>query len=630
MLYCHYFIKRNPMFLFLQSILKLSFLILLTYNLQAADLNTSLVSGDKALYVKLHEKFKKTATKNDEMLLQETLLEKLINFQENENAPKKAASYDIPKDEQAAKSLFLTWIDILSKEKQLQQQIEALQGKMDTLKKQIDASDRKNPSLLTYQLQYALYTKNMKSLQQQIQTLHSEDEQLKSLLAQLPKTLLLKQKDLLNKREALLKDLALLENKYKTLQIKKERLILLGNAKQLDKLTKQMQEEQEERNNISMEIMSIDFLLFCDALQKKDQTAFSLEKEIFTHKIDKAGDDALRTLLKNMEREYLGIVNTIGGTTVQGVKYTADSIWKLLTKPLFEINETPVSTFKLILVLIVFMIGFLVGKFFKYALRKSGDDDETSHTLTSSSRMILSNLGYYIIMLITFLSGLKVLGINLSSLAIVAGALSVGIGFGLQNIVSNFVSGLILMFERSIKIGDYIELGENLRGHVTDIRMRSTTINTNSNIDVIVPNQNFVQNNVVNWTMNDDIRRFEIPFGVKYGTKPEVVIKVVLDALKNSGFTDIYTSRRRFSRVIMTGMGDSSVNFELFVWVKGHEILFPKRTASRFLILIYNALYANNIEIPFPQRDLHLRSVDEEVVSAIKSDRKPTMNEQKG
>ncbi|HHD72352.1 MAG TPA: mechanosensitive ion channel, partial [Epsilonproteobacteria bacterium] len=125
-------------------------------------------------------------------------------------------------------------------------------------------------------------------------------------------------------------------------------------------------------------------------------------------------------------------------------------------------------------------------------------------------------------------------------------------------------------------------------------------------------------------------RRFEIPFGVKYGTKPEVVIKVVLDALKNSGFTDIYTSRRRFSRVIMTGMGDSSVNFELFVWVKGHEILFPKRTASRFLILIYNALYANNIEIPFPQRDLHLRSVDEEVVSAIKSDRKPTMNEQKG
>ncbi|HHH37632.1 MAG TPA: hypothetical protein ENK77_03335 [Epsilonproteobacteria bacterium] len=107
------------MFLFLQSILKLSFLILLTYNLQAADLNTSLVSGDKALYVKLHEKFKKTATKNDEMLLQETLLEKLINFQENENAPKKAASYDIPKDEQAAKSLFLTWIDILSKEKQL-------------------------------------------------------------------------------------------------------------------------------------------------------------------------------------------------------------------------------------------------------------------------------------------------------------------------------------------------------------------------------------------------------------------------------------------------------------------------------------------------------------------------------
>jgi len=206
-----------------------------------------------------------------------------------------------------------------------------------------------------------------------------------------------------------------------------------------------------------------------------------------------------------------------------------------------------------------------------------------------------------------------VLGINLSSIGLVAGALSVGIGFGLQNIVSNFISGIILMFERSIKIGDYIELSEELKGHVTGINMRSTTINTNSNIDVIVPNQNFIQNNVINWTMNDETRRFQIPFGVAYGTKPQMVVDVIRDAVKNSGFTDVVDTPKRHTRVIMAGMGSSSVDFELFVWIKGSETLYPKRTTSRFLVLLYNALYANNIEIPFPQQDLHIKSIDKDV-----------------
>jgi len=116
------------------------------------------------------------------------------------------------------------------------------------------------------------------------------------------------------------------------------------------------------------------------------------------------------------------------------------------------------------------------------------------------------------------------------------------------------------MFERSIKIGDYIEIDDEIRGHISDIRMRSTTITTNSNIDVIVPNQDFIQSKVINWTMNDKIRRFEIPFGVAYGTDVHKVIDVVLDAVNKSGFRDIYNTPFRHTRVIMTGMGDSSVN----------------------------------------------------------------------
>lgn len=140
--------------------------------------------------------------------------------------------------------------------------------------------------------------------------------------------------------------------------------------------------------------------------------------------------------------------------------------------------------------------------------------------------------------------------------------------------------------------------------------MRSTTIKTNANIDVIIPNENFIQNNVINWTMEDDLKRFEISFGVKYGTPPQQVIDVILKAVKESGFKDIYNSRTRYTRILMTEMGNSSINFNLFVWIKGKEILYPKRTTSRFLILIYNALNEHNIEIPFPQVDLHVRSID--------------------
>ncbi|BAF71242.1 mechanosensitive ion channel family protein [Sulfurovum sp. NBC37-1] len=604
--------------MFLHRLLKLLFLCLLAHNLlQAADLNTSLISGDKTIYAQLQDRLKQTEPKNDEILLQETLLKKLINFQEN--IPQNTTTYVLPKDEKEARTLFTSWIENLSKKVELEQQQKSLLNKMATLKKQIEEMPAKDASLLTYQLQYALYVKNNRSVQQQIKILGDQEKELSTLFHRMPKTLLLNQKLLADNQEKLLQYLIFQKKILKSLQTKKERLTLLGNVDQLEQLARQQTEEQNIYTEISKVIAATDFMLFCDALHKKDQTAFKWEKEILVYTNDAEEKHALKKLLKEMEKEYLGIVNTISGSTVQDVKYTADSARKLLAKPLFKINETPISIFKIVLVLLVLVIGFLIGKFFKYTLHKNPEEDDSS-TLANSSRMILSNLGYYIIIVITFLGALKVLGINLSSLAIVAGALSVGIGFGLQNIVSNSVSGLILMFEESIKIGDYVQLDENLKGHVTDIRMRATTIKTNSNIDVIIPNQNFIQNNVVNWTMEDDIRRIEVPFGVRYGTKPETVIRVVLEAVKKSGFKDIYTSRRRITRVVMTEMGDSSVNFELLVWIKGKEILYPKRTMSRFLILIYNALYENNIEIPFPQRDLHIRSIDKEIVFPMELD----------
>ena len=598
--------------MYLNRILKLCFITVFMYQLQAADLNTSLITADKTVYSALLEKVKKRGTQRGEVLLQEALLDGLISLPDSQAG--KIDTFTLPKDQKEVKTLLSKWFDILSEKEVLTKQKNILLDKMATLKGQIGSTVSSDPSLLTYQLQYAFYVKNKRSVEKQIEILEKEAEQIETLLHRLPRTLRIQEIPLEDARKKLLDYYALQEKKLKILQIEKERLKLLGDKAQLDAFGKNESKEQNIYANISKELVAIDFLLFCDALRKKDQKALDWGKKILEQKQGDLGKPELTELIKDMEREYLGIMNTLGGTTVQSVKYTFDSVWKLLRYPLFEINNTPVNIINLFIVLLISVLGFLVGGFFKRIIQKTREDESE---FAVSSRVILANIIYYLIIFIAFFASLKVLGINLSSLAIVAGALSVGIGFGLKNIVSNFVSGIILMMERSIKIGDYIELNENLRGHVVDISLRSTTISTNTNIDIIIPNQNFIQNNVINWTMNDNIKRFEIPFGVKYGTKPQKVIDVVLKAVEESGFKDIYHTRTRFTRVVMTEMGESSVNFELFVWVKGKEVIHPKRTNSRFLILIYDALYANDIEIPFPQRDLHIRSIDADITFPI-------------
>lgn len=301
---------------------------------------------------------------------------------------------------------------------------------------------------------------------------------------------------------------------------------------------------------------------------------------------------------------------------VKKVKISAIYLWHIATKPMFTVNGTQISFFKLVISILIFFLGFFIGGIYK---RKIQHLVIHKHNISIYARTIVANLGYYFIITSVFFITLNILGINLSSLALVAGALSVGIGFGLQNIVSNFVSGIILMFEKSIKVNDYVQLADGTHGKVLDIRMRSTTISTNDNIDLIVPNQTFIQNNVINWTMNDNIRRFEIPFDVNYGTKPEFIIKIVLDAVEEGRFDDVVITSTRFTRVLMTSLGDSSVNYSLFVWLKGEEIRHPKRTKSRFLILIYNTCYKHDVEIPFPQQDLHIRTIDKELLSSLEN-----------
>ena len=572
-----------------------------------ADLNSTIIHGNATVYNALYKKLASVKESSDEISLQKTLLTKLIKIAK---IPKQVdINISSPANQKEYLNLFDTFLDTALKKAQLKSLLRINANKIETLNNQIKDQ---NKTILTGELFYTLYTKEQELAQKQLTRLQKLQSRIEEMLISAIKHISFDTKTIKKQEEDIIKEQLHLHTQLEQLRIKKERYILLEQSNKVEILQKRIIALQNQIEQYNKKTLEIQFLHFSIALQKKDDTAFALHKEMLTSletKITKGMSisDDLDNLLTQMEKHTLGTLAAVKGKGVQEVQTQLKNLWHIANQPLFTINKTSVSIFKLVISLLIFIFGFIVGSFYKHQIKKLS---LRNRTLTSSTRTMLANLGYYIIFIITFFIVLKVLGIDLGSIALVAGALSVGIGFGLQNIISNFVSGIILMVERSVKIGDYIQLDDNLRGHVVDIKMRSITVNTNSNIDVIVPNQDLIQNRVINWTMNDKIRRFEIPFGVAYGTDPQKVIDVVLKAVKESNFNDIYTTQERHTRVIMTGMGDSSVNFELFVWLVGREILYPKRTTSRFLILIYNALYENGIEIPFPQQDLHIKSIE--------------------
>jgi len=287
---------------------------------------------------------------------------------------------------------------------------------------------------------------------------------------------------------------------------------------------------------------------------------------------------------------------------------TLTSIWESgfswLSQSLFKIGDTPVTVLGLLRVLVIVLVawalsGALRGVLAKIAERKEG---------ISSALYTIGRLAHYFILLVGLMIALSSIGLDFSNLALVAGALSVGIGFGLQSIVNNFVSGLILLFERMLKVGDYLELDSGVRGVVREINVRSTLINTNDNIDIIVPNSELVGAKVTNWTLRDATRRLQVPFGVAYGTDKELVKKAALEAADRVGYT-LRQNKRHNPEVWLTNFGDSSLDFQLVVWVGQAVVKRPEAVQASYLWEIESALLRHGIEIPFPQRDLHLRSV---------------------
>ena len=232
-------------------------------------------------------------------------------------------------------------------------------------------------------------------------------------------------------------------------------------------------------------------------------------------------------------------------------------------------------------------------------------------TMGQGARDAMTTIIGYILFIIALLSGLSVAGFDFGNIAIIAGALSVGIGFGLQNIVNNFVSGLILLFERPIRKGDWIEVG-GTEGYVKDIHIRSTRIQTFDRSDVIVPNSELISNQVTNWVLSSKSGRAIIPVGVAYGTDTEKVRDILLSIAEES--ENVSKSNAMPKPVVLfREFGDSSLNFELRVFL--HNVDSRLSIVSELNFAIDKAFREEGIEIPFPQRDLHVKSMPDDFSS---------------
>ncbi len=229
------------------------------------------------------------------------------------------------------------------------------------------------------------------------------------------------------------------------------------------------------------------------------------------------------------------------------------------------------------------------------------------HDANQAALYTVSRLTHYVLLAIGFLLALDVAGVSLSQFSLFAGAIGVGLGFGLQAIFSNFISGLILLFDRSLKVGDFVELEGDIRGTVRAINIRATRITTNDNIDVLVPNSEFVTKRVVNWTHGSVNRRIRVPFAVAYGVDKELVKKAALEAAARVPFT-LATEGEKRPQVWLDNFGERAVEFLLVVWLTEEAARRNVAIKAAYLWELDTALKAHDIEIPVAQRDLHLRS----------------------
>jgi small-conductance mechanosensitive channel len=284
---------------------------------------------------------------------------------------------------------------------------------------------------------------------------------------------------------------------------------------------------------------------------------------------------------------------------------TLHMVFAIFNTTWFVFGTTSVTPGRLLGVVAILLVSWWGAQLAEVSVRRVAAR-RAEGSMSGPGVYALGRILRYLIWILGSIIGLAFLGFDMASLAVMGGAIGVGLGFGLQNIFSNLVCGVIILLEKTLKVGDFVDLQSGVMGRVAEINMRYTRITTNDAVDIIVPNSEFINGRVVNWTFGEQLRRVHIPFGVAYGTDKEKVRAAGLAAAKTLSYTCEDATHQ--SDVWLVQLGDSSLNFELVVWVGIEGVRAPARVHAAYLWALETELGKAGIEIPFPQRDLHMRS----------------------
>ncbi len=281
-----------------------------------------------------------------------------------------------------------------------------------------------------------------------------------------------------------------------------------------------------------------------------------------------------------------------------------DRIHDLSDYHLFDLGDTAVTPAGLTKMLFILGLAIGISWLIRYLLARGVRKKQAAQ---SPAFYALGRILHYVIVIVGSFAALASIGIDFTSFALIAGALSVGIGFGLQAIVSNFVSGLILLFEGTLRVGDFIELDNNLRGVVKEINTRATIITTNDSVDLVVPNSVLVTTQLTNWTLRESYARLRVSFGVAYGTDKELVKKLANEAIRK--IDCVLTNMPGLEpQVRLSNFGDNAMEFTVLFWVSRQGVRRPGLMRADFLWELDTLLHENGIKIPFPQRVVHIVS----------------------
>lgn len=277
----------------------------------------------------------------------------------------------------------------------------------------------------------------------------------------------------------------------------------------------------------------------------------------------------------------------------------AERVVTIWNTELFKLGESIVTLSSLVMLAVSLIVLFTFATFVKRLLVSRVF---TRYSLDVGTAEAVGTIIRYVVIILGLVVIMQTSGINLSALGILFGALGIGIGFGLQNISNNFISGIIILFERPIKVGDRVDV-DGTEGNIVSISARATTVITNDSIAIIVPNSKFINEKVVNWSLNDRKVRFNFPVGVSYKEDPAKIKRILLEVA--NACEGVETSPA--PDVLFSSYGESSLDFSLRVWSSQYSYT-PLVLKSILYYAIFEKFKEHGVEIPYPQRDLHIKS----------------------